>query len=100
MNHTYVRRELRVYSVESEIDRRPKAPDIENGVIVLCFDVGQLLCVSELLLDCGIIEELLVVGIVGDAVGIDGRVRPLDRGKVDVVFRPEYYDDNISVFTN
>ena len=66
------------------------SPDIEHGVVVRSFHVGETLCGSELLLDSGVLEELGdVVRERPDAVFIYRRVGALGRSEVEVVLLRE-----------
>lgn len=86
--YTYVRREFSVDGVRREVEDRPNAADIEDGVVVGRSDVGELLRRGELLLGGRILEKFHHVLWIGrHAVGIGRREPALRGGEVDVVLR-------------
>lgn len=83
------RGKLDVNGVRREVDDGAVAADVEDRVVGVVADLGELLRGRELLLHHGVLEELHVVGEHLHAAFVDGRVGARRRREVDLVLGRE-----------
>lgn len=86
---THGRGELDVNGVRREVNDGAVAADVEDRVVALVADLGELLRGRELLLHHGVLEELHVAGEHLHTALVDGRVGTGRRGEVNLVLGRE-----------